>query len=70
MLSCRDDSARVQSMFLLQIYMGGISQDVKRIFTLYSLDFLDHLQFFALMKITMRFKQLEVSHIMSWDSLC
>ena len=52
--------------------MGGTSQDVKRqkngIFTLYTLRFLDHLYCFALMKITMCFKHLEASHIMSCDS--
>ena len=53
-------------------YMGGISQDVKRlkcgIFTLYPLDYLDHLHFCCLATITMYLKQLEASHIMSWDS--
>ena len=38
------------------------------IFTLYTLGFLDHLHFFAWMKITMGFKHLEASHIMSGDS--
>ena len=49
--------------------MRGTSQDVKRqksgIFTLYTLGFLDHLHYFALMKITMCFKHLEASHDMA-----
>ena len=54
-------------------HMGGTSQDVKRlkksgIFTVCTLGFLDHLHFFALIKITMCFKHLEASHIMSCDS--
>ena len=53
--------------------MGGISRDVKRlkcgIFTLYSLGFFFTIHTsVALVKINMGFKQLEVGHIMSWDS--
>ena len=50
----------------LGAYMGGISQDVKRPFILWV--FLTIYIFVALMKITMCFKKLGVSHIMSWDS--
>ena len=58
-------------------HMGGIRKDVKRLkmWNVYPLffrfswpftfTFLDH----ALMKLTICFKQLEASHIMSWDSL-
>ena len=53
-------------------HMGGTSQDVKRLikwdFTVYTLGFLDHIHFLSLMEITMGFKHLDVSHIMSCDS--
>ena len=55
------------------IYMGGISQDAKRLkmwdflpFILWA--FLTIYIFVVLIKITMCLKQLEASHIMSWDS--
>ena len=55
------------------MYMGGISQDVKRLemwdllsFILWV--FLTIYIFDALMKINMCFNQLEAGHIMSWDS--
>ena len=59
---------------LFIIYMVGISQDVKKT---KNLEFLPYILwvfvtiyiFVALRKITMRFKQLEASHIMSLDSL-
>ena len=55
------------------IYMGGTSQDVKRLKKVGFLPsillvFLTIYIFVALMKISMCFKQLEVSHIMSYDS--
>ena len=53
--------------------MGGISQDAKRLkmwdflpFILWA--FLTIYIFVVLIKITMCLKQLEASHIMSWDS--
>ena len=54
-------------------YMGGFSQDVKRLkmwdfYPLFFVFFLTIYIFVALMKTTMSFKQLEVSHIMSRDS--
>ena len=52
--------------------MEGTSQDVKRlisgIFALYTLGFPNHLRFITLMKITLCFKHIEASHIMSCDS--
>ena len=53
--------------------MGGISQDVKRLNKFKFLPFIlwGFLTIYicvALMKISMCLKQLEASHIMSWDS--
>ena len=50
--------------------MGGIRQDVKRLknWDFYTLFFGLSYIFVALMKITMSFKQLEASNIMSWAS--
>ena len=58
---------------LKTVYIGGISQDVKRLrkwdfLPFNALGFLDHLHCITLMKITMCFKQLKASHIMSCDS--
>ena len=63
---------KTKIMYLLQVYMGGTLQHVKKqksgIFTPYNLDFLDDLHFFALMKITMVFKHLGASIVISCDS--